>query len=268
MENNPLRTYLVDDEPLAIERLARLLANFEGLTVAGSATDPAGALNFLLGPSGKSIDVLFLDIEMPGMNGFELLSRLTEQPFVIFTTAYDQYALRAFEVNSIDYLLKPVEAEQLERALSKLQRLRPAVRQEWQRSPDLPALLHELAISLRGGRSDYPRRIATRVGERISFLDLETVTHFQAQDKLTYATVSGRKHSVDQTIADLERRLDPARFLRIHRAILVNVDWIQELNSWFAGKVVVTLKDAQHTQLTVARDRVKILKSQLGIQGN
>jgi two-component system LytT family response regulator len=268
MENNPLRAYLVDDEPLAIERLARLLANFEGLTVAGSATDPAGALNFLLGPSGKSIDVLFLDIEMPGMNGFELLSRLTEQPFVIFTTAYDQYALRAFEVNSIDYLLKPVEAEQLERALSKLQRLRPAVRQEWQRSPDLPALLHELAISLRGGRSDYPRRIATRVGERISFLDLETVTHFLAQDKLTYATVNGRKHSVDQTIADLERRLDPARFLRIHRAILVNVDWIQELNSWFAGKVVVTLKDAQHTQLTVARDRVKILKSQLGIQGN
>ena len=268
MEKNPLRAYLVDDEPLAIERLARLLANFEGLTVAGSATDPAGALNFLLGPSGKSIDVLFLDIEMPGMNGFELLSRLTEQPFVIFTTAYDQYALRAFEVNSIDYLLKPVEAEQLERALSKLQRLRPAVRQEWQRSPDLPALLHELAISLRGGRSDYPRRIATRVGERISFLDLETVTHFLAQDKLTYATVNGRKHSVDQTIADLERRLDPARFLRIHRAILVNVDWIQELNSWFAGKVVVTLKDAQHTQLTVARDRVKILKSQLGIQGN
>ena len=202
------------------------------------------------------------------MSGFELLSRLSEQPFVIFTTAYDQYALRAFEVNSIDYLLKPVEPKQLERALRKLERLRPIAKPDWQQNPELPALLEELAASLRTERPDYPRRIATRIGERISFLDLEAVTHFTAQDKLTYATVNGRRHSVDQTIADLERRLDPARFLRIHRSVLVNVDWIQDLNSWFAGKVVLTLKDAEHTQLTVARDRVRILKSRLGIQTN
>ena len=268
MENAPLRAYLVDDEPLAIERLTRLLAHSDGLAVTGSASDPAQALSFLLAPSGRSIDVLFLDIQMPGMSGFELLSRLSEQPFVIFTTAYDQYALRAFEVNSIDYLLKPVEPKQLERALRKLERLRPIAKPDWQQNPELPALLEELAASLRTERPDYPRRIATRIGERISFLDLEAVTHFTAQDKLTYATVNGRRHSVDQTIADLERRLDPARFLRIHRSVLVNVDWIQDLNSWFAGKVVLTLKDAEHTQLTVARDRVRILKSRLGIQTN
>jgi two-component system LytT family response regulator len=125
--------------------------------------------------------------------------------------------------------------------------------------------LRELASSLRGEHHEYPRRIASRVGERISFLDLDSVTHFQALDKLTYAIHEGRQHSVDQTIADLERRLDPARFLRIHRAVLVNVDWIHEVNSWFAGKVVVTLKDTRHTQLPVARDRVRILKSRLGI---
>ncbi len=266
MEKITLNAYLVDDEPLAIERLTRLLTNFDGLVVAGSATDPVQAIRFLSAPQGKSIDVLFLDIEMPGMNGFELLSRLAEQPFVIFTTAYDHYALRAFEVNSIDYLLKPIEPEQLERALNKLQRIRPVKKPEWQQNRNLPALLQELAASLRVDRPDYPRRIATRVGERISFLDVESVTHFAAHDKLTYATVNGRNHVIDQTIADLEQRLDPARFLRIHRAVLVNVDWIQELNSWFAGKVVVTLKDAQHTQLTVARDRVRILKSRLGIQ--
>ena len=121
MEDAPLLAYLVDDEPLAIERLQRLLANFEGLRIEGSATDPAQALEFL---TGNSIDLLFLDIQMPTMNGFELLSRLPEQPFVIFTTAFDEYALRAFEVNSIDYLLKPIEAEQLGRALTKLKRLR------------------------------------------------------------------------------------------------------------------------------------------------
>jgi two-component system LytT family response regulator len=189
-ENAPLRAYLVDDEPLAIERLARLLANSQRLIIEGSATDPARALSYLYGPAGQAIDVLFLDIEMPGMNGFELLSRLEQQPFVIFTTAYDQYALRAFEVNSIDYLLKPIEADQLDRALRKLQRLRPAAKAAWQQNPELPALLHELAASLRGERPDYPRRIATRVGERISFLDVETVTHFAAQDKLTYATAA------------------------------------------------------------------------------
>jgi two-component system LytT family response regulator len=168
-------------------------------------------------------------------------------------------------VNSIDYLLKPVEAEQLERAVGKLERLRPVAKPAWQQSEELPQLLRELASSLRGERPEYPRRIASRVGERISFLDLDSVTHFQALDKLTYAICDGRQHSIDQTIADLERRLDPARFLRIHRAVLVNVDWIHEVNSWFAGKVVLMLKDARHTQLPVARDRVRILKSRLGI---
>lgn len=268
MPDTPLRAYLVDDEPLAIDRLSRMLAQHEGIKIAGSATDPAVALIELQGTEGKQIDVLFLDIQMPGMNGFELLSRLDEQPFVIFTTAYDQYALRAFEVNSIDYLLKPVEAEQLDRALHKLDRLRPSAKPEWQQRPELAALLQEMAATLRGERQEYPRRIATRVGERISFLDLDQVTHVMASEKLTYAVVNGRQHCVDQTISELEQRLDPTRFLRIHRAVLVNVDWIQELNAWFGGGVVVTLKDAQHTQLKVARDRVRALKTRLGIQGN
>jgi len=265
MEAAPLRAYLVDDEPLALERLSRLLTDFDNVVIAGTTTDPAEALRFLSGERGKSIDVLFLDIQMPGMTGFDLLSRVPEQPFVIFTTAYDEYALKAFEVNSIDYLLKPVEAEQLERAVRKLERLRPVDRPPWQQSGELPQLLRELAASLRTGHQEYPRRIASRVGERISFLDLEAVTHFQALDKLTYAIANGRQHSVDQTIAELERRLDPARFLRIHRAVLVNTDWIQEVNSWFEGKVMVTLKDARHTQLPVARDLVKALKARLGI---
>ncbi|HKF49989.1 MAG TPA: LytTR family DNA-binding domain-containing protein [Terracidiphilus sp.] len=264
----PLRAYLVDDEPLAIERLSRMLALFHNLAVAGTATEPAQALAFLSSPEAEAIDVLFLDIQMPGMNGFELLSRLKYQPLVIFTTAFDEYALRAFQVNSIDYLLKPVDAEQLERAVHKLERLRPAARPEWQQSPELPALLKELAATLRGERHEYPRRIATRVGERISFLDLDAVTHFFAQDKLTYAVAGGRQHCVDESIADLERRVDPAHFQRIHRAVLVNIDWIQDLNSFFAGKVIVTLKDEQHTQLTVARDRVRELKLRLGIQGS
>jgi two-component system LytT family response regulator len=263
METTPLRAYLVDDEPLAIERMTRLLADFDGINIAGSATDPAQAIDELNRLGNGPIDVLFLDIQMPGINGFDLLSRLTAQPFVIFTTAYDEYALRAFEVNSIDYLVKPIESAQLARALKKLGRIRPVPKPDWQRDPTI--LLQELAATLRGQRPDYPHRIASRVGERISFLSLDAVTHFIAQDKLTYAVVDGRQHSVDQTIAELERRLDPARFLRIHRSVLVNVDWIHEVNSWFAGKVILSLKDAHRTQLPVARDRVRAVKAHLGI---
>jgi two-component system LytT family response regulator len=263
-ESAPLRAYLVDDEPLALERLQRLLAHFPELRVTGSATDPVEAAT-ALNIAGSAIDVLFLDIQMPGMNGFELLARLTIQPFVIFTTAYDQHALRAFETNAIDYLLKPIEPEQLERALKKLGRLRPIAKPDWQQNPALPELLKELTASLRETQPAYPTRIASRVGERISFLTLDDVSHFLAQDKLTFAITSGKKHCIDETITDLEHRLDPARFLRIHRSALVNVDWIHEVNSWFAGKVVLTLKDSQHTQLTVARDRVRTLKERLGI---
>jgi two-component system LytT family response regulator len=261
MEAPQLNAYLVDDEPLAIERLTRMLARHGGIDVVGSATDPQRALDFLHERSG--IDVLFLDIQMPGLNGFELLSRLTVQPFVIFTTAFDQYALRAFEVNSIDYLLKPVTDEQLERALAKLGRLRPVAKSDWQRDPALPALLKELAGSLRGGAAETPRRIASRVGDRISFLDLATVTHFVARDKLTYAVVNGREHAVDLTIAELERKLESSGFLRIHRAILLNLDWLRQAQLSLAGKTAVTLKDERGTQLPVARDRIRQLRSRM-----
>jgi len=263
MESAPLRAFLVDDEPLAIERLTRLLASYSSLRVAGSATDPAQAVALLNAPANPPVDVLFLDIQMPGMNGFELLSRLSVQPFVVFTTAYDQYALRAFEVNSIDYLLKPIEAEQLERAIGKLGRLRPLPKPDWQRDPDLPELLKELTASLSARRSSYPRRIASRVGERVTFLDLDAVTHFVARDKLTFAVADGREHCVDQTIADLERNLDPAKFFRIHRAVLLNLDAVQEVKVSLSGGPVVYVKDARHTQLPVARDRVRLLRARM-----
>lgn len=262
MEAAQLRAFLVDDEPLAIERLSRLLAKHGLVRIAGSATEPKQAVAAL--NAQDDIDVLFLDIQMPGMNGFELLAQLSVQPFVIFTTAYDQYALRAFEVNSIDYLLKPIEAEQLERALAKLGRVRPVAKPEWQQNPELPAMLKELASSLLAQKAGYPNRVASRVGDRISFLDLSAITHFVARDKLTYAVANGREHSVDQTIADLERKLDPAKFLRIHRAIVLNLDWVRQANVTFAGKVTIQLKDERGTQVPVARDRLPIVRSRLG----
>ncbi len=253
--STPVRVYLVDDEPLAIERLERLLRAVPGVTIAGSSTDPATAVQFL---NREAVDVVFLDIQMPGMNGFDLLSRLADQPSVIFTTAYDQYALKAFEVNSIDYLLKPVDPEQLQRALGKLGRFRGGSKPEWR------ALIEELAGQLRPAQPDYPERIASRVGERTYLVELASVTHFFARDKLTYAVADGRTHSVDHSIAELERKLDPRSFLRIHRSVLLNLNWVGQVHTRF-GEVTVRLKDAKETHLPVARDRAHTLKERLDL---
>ena len=255
-KTSKLRVFLIDDEALALKRLARLLQATGQVEIAGSATDPEAALDFL---SREPVDALFLDIEMPGLNGFEMLARLKSQPLVIFTTAYDQYALRAFEVNSIDYLLKPIEAEQLDRALAKLERLRATG------APvELRNALEQLAHAYSARNSEYPERIASRIGDRVQFIQLRSVTHFIAKDKLTFGVTDEKSYVVDSSISELEQKLDPKKFIRIHRSTLVNLDWVHEVHSLFAGGMVVRLKGAKRTELPVARDRVRALKERLG----
>jgi two-component system LytT family response regulator len=254
-----IRAYVVDDEPLAVKRLVRMLEATGRVTIAGHTIDPEEALAFL---NGHTVDAIFLDIQMPVLTGFELLERLAEQPLVVFTTAYDRYALNAFDVNSIDYLLKPIDAERLDRALDKLERL---LRSEDDRRaiPDVRALAKELAAQL----APHKRleRIASRVGERTTVLDVARISHFIAKDKLTFAIVNGREHVVAYTLAELEERLDARRFVRIHRRTLANTGFVQELFPDVDGGLVVRLKDDPKTQLSVARDRVRELKARLGI---
>lgn len=253
-----LRACIVDDEQLAIDRLTRLLAATNRVEIAATATNPLEALDYL---RSNPVDVLFLDIQMPGLSGFELLAHLPSQPIVIFTTAYDQYALKAFEVNSVDYLLKPIDPGQLDRALNKTERLCAGL----PAATDFRALLERLEAALRRQAPDYPQRIAARIGERVCFIDLARVTHFYAEDKLTYAVADGKAYSIDHTIAALEQRLDPKRFIRIHRATLVNADWVKETAPAFAGGLIVRLKDPKQTDLTVARNRARDVKSRLGL---
>ena len=253
-----LRAYLVDDEPLALERLRRLLAQSDRVEVVGSTTEPEEAIATL---NSSPVDLLFLDIQMPRLNGFEVLARLPVQPLVIFTTAYDQYALKAFAVNSVDYLLKPIDPEQLARSLNKIDSLRgngPASH------PDLHTLISSLADSLRKQQPEYLDRIASRLGERLWFIDLARITHFYAEEKLTYAVADGKAYCVDHTISDLEEKLDPKKFLRIHRSTIVNVTWIKEVAVLPGGGLNVRLRDSRETDLTVARDRTREFKSRLG----
>src|SRR5580658_4042413 len=159
-----MRAFLVDDEALALKRLQRMLVLTKRVQVIGVGTDPVEAVPAI---REAKPDILFLDIEMPGMTGFEMLAHLQPQPWVVFTTAYDRYALEAFGVNSVDYLLKPIEAAQLDRALDKIERLRGNGA-----SPDVTELIRRLAPP------SYPDRVASKVGEKIEFVDLDQVTHF------------------------------------------------------------------------------------------
>jgi two-component system, LytTR family, response regulator len=255
-----LRAFVLDDEPLAVKRLIKLLADSDRVAIAGSDTDPERALDFL---NTHPVDVLFVDIQMPGLTGFELLRKLRREPFVVFTTAYDRYALNAFEVNSIDYLLKPIERERLARALDKLERIRGAAGPGSGPGQDIRGLAKQLAAELSPQRR--LDRLASKVGERTTILDVARVTHLVSKDKLTFAVVDGREHVVDVTLAELESRLDPRRFVRIHRATIVNLAFVQELFPGVDGGLLARLKDARRTELSVARDRVRDLKQQLDI---
>jgi two-component system LytT family response regulator len=251
-----LRAYLIDDEPLALERLKRLLEQTGQVELTGSTTVPEEAVAAL---TADPPDVCFLDIQMPRLNGFEVLAQLPRQPMVIFTTAYDEYALQAFGVNSVDYLLKPIEPESLDRALKKVEALRGSGQVA---QPDWQALFNQLKDSMR--QPEYPERIASRLGDRLWFLDLAQVTHFYAEDKLTYAVSQGKAYCVDYPMSELESKLDPKKFLRIHRSTVVNFAWIKEVASLPGGGLNVRLKDGKGTELMVARDRAREFKARVG----
>jgi two-component system, LytTR family, response regulator len=252
-----LRALLVDDEPLALTRLARLLSATGRVEIVGQAGDARQALDIL---ACAAADIVFLDIHMPGMTGLELAPQLPRGVSVVFTTAYDQHALAAFEANAVDYLLKPVERKRLERALDKADRLR----QDPGRG-DMAAVLERLTASLRAAPAPFLERVPFRTRDGVQFLDVARITHFVARDRLTHAVTAGGAHVVDYGLADLEARLDPAKFLRIHRAALLNLDHVGEIQPWPGGRLLVRIKDSPRTELEVARDRVRALKDSLGL---
>lgn len=256
-----LRVYLIDDEALAIRRLIRLLRSRDDTEIIGSSTDPAAAVEFL---KAEAVDVVFLDIQMPGMNGFELLAKLPAQPLVIFTTAYDQHALKAFEVNSIDYLLKPIAPDKLDRALRKIASFRDAG-QTFELRTQLKSLAAQIASRLAPADVSLDR-LPSRLGDRVVFLELGQITHFFSEDKVTYAVTELKNYIIDYSLTELEHKLSRRGFVRIHRASLINLSFVDELHRWFGGRLLVRMKDKRRTELSVARNQVQTLKRRLELR--
>ena len=251
-----LRVMVVDDEQLARDELCYQLERLEAVEVVGQAGNGVEAL---AAAQRCDPDLVFLDIQMPGLNGFEVARRLLEEgdrpPAVVFVTAFDQHAVEAFEVNAVDYLLKPVDAARLDQALARartrLSLLRVPVNDQ----------LERLVKMMANRRRD---QVAVRVGERFLLVQAEEIIYASLADEsinIVTGQVSGASNY--RTLDELQARLDPEVFWRVHRSHLVNINKIKEILPWFSRNYVLKMKDPKATEIPVSRTQTKRLRDYL-----
>jgi len=246
-----VRILIVDDESPARERLKRLLDGVEDVELAGEAEDGSQAVDLI---EQERPDLVLLDIQMPGLDGFGVIEALEDPPPVVFVTAYDEYAIHAFEVHALDYLLKPFSQERLEEAIRRAKE-----RQDGGRD-----LASQLAPMLEGlaGQGHYLTRLAVRAGDRIRVLHVEQVDWFGVEDEETIVHAAGEAYPIRRTLADLEVRLDSKRFFRAHRSAIVNLDRVKEIVPWFKRSHRLRLTTGDEVDLS--RTQARALREILG----
>jgi two-component system, LytTR family, response regulator len=249
-----IRTLVVDDEPLARERLTSLLSAEQDIEVVGQCRDGEEAVTAIV---DHSPDLVFLDVQMPAMNGFEVIDAVGPErmPLVIFVTAYDQHALRAFQVRALDYVLKPFDRERFQEAL---QRARAHIQRD--ETGDLGRRLLALVKDL---RRDQPKtdRLVVKSGGRLFFLRADEIDWIEASGNYVRLHVGTTSHLLRETMNAIEGRLDPEKFFRIHRSRIVNMERIQEMQPWLNGEYAVVLRTG--TRLTLSRGYREKLQERL-----
>ncbi|MDX1392904.1 MAG: LytTR family DNA-binding domain-containing protein [Gemmatimonadota bacterium] len=267
----PIRTLIVDDEPLARTRIRALLETDAEIEVVGECADGEEAVAAIL---DARPDLLFLDVEMPRKDGFAVLGELSgdEIPFVVFVTAYDEYAIRAFDVHAIDYLLKPYEDERFRAALSRA-KTEAGHRRDSEFAGRVAEMLRAREVGPGTGSDEEPdrvdgdadgrlERLVVKRAGRVRFVDVDSIDWLEAADYYVRVHVGETSHLVRTTMKQLEADLDPTRFVRIHRSTIVRVGFIRELEPYFGGEYVVVLADG--TRRSLSRSRRKRLEKALG----
>lgn len=247
-----VRTLIVDDEPLARERVRQLLAKEADIEVIGECADGPSAVEAI---RAQAPDLVFLDVQMPELDGFNVLQQIGPErlPAVIFITAHDQFALKAFEVHAVDYLLKPFEKERFKTALDRaIERIRR------QQTGDLNKRLTALLADVRPAPEPrLPERLAIKSSGRVVFVKVEDIDWIEAADNYVNLHVGKEEHLHRETMSAIETQLPPARFMRISRSTIVNVDRIRELQPLFHGEYAVILKSGARLTLSRSyRDKV------------
>jgi two-component system response regulator LytT len=250
-----LKAIVIDDEQLAREELCYMLeqlGNVEVIAQAGNGLEGVGIVERF------TPDVVFLDVQMPGLNGFEVAHRLIQNgssPNIIFVTAFDRYAIEAFEVNAVDYLLKPVEAARLEQAVERARR----------RATHVPLNDQvEKIVQLISERQSKRERVAVKVGERFLLVQAEEIIYASlTDDSINIVTSQLAGTSNCRTLDELQARLDPGIFWRVHRSHLVNINKVKEIVPWFSRNYILRMKDAKATEIPVSRAQTKRLREYL-----
>ncbi len=250
----PIKTIIVDDEPLAREKLRGFLENEPDVRIAGECRDGREALETI---EAEKPDLVFLDVQMPEMDGFEVLDNLEpdQLPTVIFVTAYDQYAIKAFDVHAVDYLLKPFDRERFRAALD-----RARAELERRQVGDVERRLRALLQDVEGRREKYPARLVIKTSGRVVFVKVDEIDWVDAAGNYVRVHAGEESHMLRETMGRLEERLDPEKFLRIHRSTIVNIERIRELQQQFHGDYLVVLNNGQRLTLSRSyRDRIQEL---------
>jgi two-component system LytT family response regulator/two-component system response regulator LytT len=266
---NDLRAVLVDDEPLAREELHFLLQQLGGIEVVAQAGHGDEAIDTI---GRVQPDLVFLDVQMPGLNGFEVARRLVDGEAgvqLVFVTAFDQHAIEAFEVNAVDYLLKPVDPSRLETAVQRVRRRIAAERQAGAADgagSGLGAEELEKILRLVTERQSRRERLAVKVGERFLLVHADDIVHASLADEtITIVTSQHTGTSNYRTLDELQERLDPTIFWRVHRSHLVNINKIKEIVPWFSRNYILRMKDERATEIPVSRTQTRRLREYLKI---
>jgi two-component system LytT family response regulator/two-component system response regulator LytT len=260
-----LKTIVVDDEQLARDELGYLLGQVGGVEIIAQAGNGVEALATI---DRLQPDLVFLDVQMPGLTGFEVARRLLDNgpaSHIIFVTAYDQHAIEAFEVNAVDYLLKPVDPSRLEVALQRARRRIAVDRADGAATiPGISNQQLEQIVQLVTERNSRRERLALKVGERFLLVQSEDIIYASlAEESITVVTNQHAGTSNYRTLDELQARLDPSIFWRVHRSHLVNINKIKEIVPWFSRNYILRMKDEKSTEIPVSRTQTRRLRDYL-----
>ncbi|WP_066630464.1 LytR/AlgR family response regulator transcription factor [Labilibacter marinus] len=249
---NTYKTIIIDDEQPALIRLRELLSRYENIEIICEAENGIEAVKKI---NQYQPNLIFLDIKMPGLNGFEVLEKITHSPYVIFCTAYDEYALKAFETKSIDYLVKPVRPERLHKAMDKLN--------EMSDPSDKDELLAMVKQLMHSNKKEEATTLPIKTGDKIIFQKLSEVIYLQASEKyIEIHTRQGETHLMDQSLKNLEDKL-PSYFMRIHRSYIINTNEIKEIQKYFSNRFVFKMEDVVQSKVISSKGYYTQIKAAL-----
>lgn len=264
-----MNVLIVEDEELAVRKLTRLLNEVEpGLTISGTTASIDETVNWInqnRSEGQSEPDLIFMDIELADGQSFEIFERVDVYSTIVFTTSYDEYALRAFRVNSIDYLLKPVQRDELERSLKKYKDL--ALRPQPVSDTGLPFNLSQVLQLWQNQqqRQEYRKRFLVRQGQRLLSVEVTDIAYFYTEERFSFfRTLTGQKFLVDYTLDELSDSLDPDLFFRVSRSVIVTHGSVEQIQPYFGNRLALTLRPVFDREALVSREKVSDFKKWMG----